>query len=127
LSFKAIKTSGKEERMRLEGAFAFRVFGMVLAGLIVAGNGWAEKPNIPFPSYGSGALEVRIYTNYFCPPCRAMEPDVEPILKELLKRNTIRLILVDVPFDERTNLFARNFLYAIRAKNDLEHALNALK
>jgi thiol-disulfide isomerase/thioredoxin len=97
----------------------FSLFAMFLTAGIVS----AQEPNMTFPSYGSGPVEVRLYTNYFCPPCRAMEPDVEPLLKELLKKNAIRLILVDFPFDERTNLFARNFLYAIKENNELEHAL----
>ena len=108
--------------MELKRVFAFGLFTMILAGLIVAGSGWAEDRNSPFPSYGSGPVEVRLYTDYFCPPCRAMEPAVEPILKELLKKNAIRLILVDVPFDQLTPLFAKNFLYALKWNNELEHA-----
>ena len=44
---------------------AFGLFPMILAGLIVAGGGWAEERNPPFPSYGSGPVEVRLYTDYF--------------------------------------------------------------
>jgi thiol-disulfide isomerase/thioredoxin len=108
--------------MRLKNLFAFGLFTMILTGLIVAGSGWAEERNPPFPSYGTGPVEVRLYTDYFCPPCRAMEPAAEQILIELLKKNAIRLILVDVPFDRLTPLFARNFLYAIRENNDLANA-----
>jgi thiol:disulfide interchange protein DsbA len=54
-----------------------------------------------------------------------MEPDVEPILKELLKKTAIRLTLVDVPFSPLTPLFARNFLYTLKANNDLEQVLRA--
>jgi thiol-disulfide isomerase/thioredoxin len=93
------------------------------SGTVEAVQAVSSNVRVPFPSYGSGPIEVSVYTNYFCAACRAMEPVVEPILKELLKNNMIRLILVDIPFDERTNLFARNFLYAIRENNDLEHAL----
>jgi thiol:disulfide interchange protein DsbA len=101
----------------------FVLFCTVLGGAVAAGKGWAKEPNFPFPSYGSGAIEVRIYTDYFCPPCQAMEPGVELILKDLLKKKMIRLTLVDVPFNKLTILFSRNFLYAIRENNDLEHAL----
>ena len=97
-------------------------FTMILAGLIVAGIGSAEERNPPFPSYGSGLVEVRLYTDYFCPPCRAMEPTVEPLLKDLLKKNAIRLTLVDTPYNQHTPLFARNFLYALNENNDLDHA-----
>jgi len=90
--------------------------------LIVTGIGSAEERNPPFPSYGSGPVEVRLYTDYFCSPCREMEPTVEPILKELLRKNAIRLTLVDVPFNQYTPLYARNFLYAIKENNALEDA-----
>jgi thiol:disulfide interchange protein DsbA len=102
--------------------FVFVLFCMVLAGAMAAGSGGAKDLNFPFPSYGSGAIEVRIYTDYFCPPCQAMEPGIEPILKDLLKKKTIRLTLVDVPFNKVTPLLARNFLYALKENNDLEHA-----
>jgi protein-disulfide isomerase len=108
--------------MGLKRVFAFGLFTMILTGLIVAGIGSAAEQNPPFPSYGSGPVEVRLYTDYFCPPCRAMEPTVEPLLKELLKINAIRLTLVDVPFSQLTLLYARNFLFALKENNDLEHA-----
>jgi len=109
--------------MGLKRVFASGLLTMILTGLIVVGGGSAEEQqNLPFPSYGSGPVEVRLYTDYFCPPCRTMEPAVEPLLKELLKKNAIRLTLVDVPFSQLTPLFARNFLYALKENNDLEHA-----
>lgn len=83
-------------------------------------NGFADNHDRWFPSYGTGAVEVRLYTDYFCPPCQAMEPQVEPLLKELLKKNKIRLILVDVPIHKLSPLFSRNFLYAFKANQNLE-------
>ena len=98
------------------------LFTLIIAGLIAAGIGSSEERNQPFPSYGSGPVEVRLYTDYFCPPCRAMEPTVEPLLKDLLKKNVIRLILVDTPFNQHTPLYAKYFLYALNENNDLDHA-----
>ena len=106
----------------MKRVFVYGLSTIFLVGLIVAGGGWAEEPNSPFPSYGSGPVEVRIYTDYFWPPCRAMEPAVEPTLKELLQKNAIRLILVDVPFNQLTPLFARNYLYTLKENNDPGHA-----
>ena len=97
-------------------------FTLVLGGSLMAGIGWAEMRDLPFPSYGSGPVEVRLFADYFCSPCRDIEPEVEPILKELLKQNMIRLTLVDVPHDKLTPLYARNYLYAIRENNDPEHS-----
>ena len=108
--------------MGLKKAFVSGLFTMILTGLIVAGIGSAAEQDPPFPSYGSGPVEVRLYTDYFCPPCRAMEPAVEPLLKDLLKKNAILLTLVDVHFSQHTFLYAKNFLFALKENNDLEHA-----
>jgi len=109
--------------MRLVNTFIFVLLTLILGGLITSGVGSAEERNPPFPSYGSGPVEVRLYTDYFCPPCRSMEPDVEPLLKDLLKKGAICLTLVDVPFSPLTPLFARNFLYALKENNDLQQVL----
>jgi protein-disulfide isomerase len=85
---------------------------------------YAQDPESPFPTYGSGAVHVRIYTDYFCPPCRAMEPQMEPMLKELLKRNAITLTLVDTPFYRNSALYARYFLYALKEENNSSHAFH---
>lgn len=108
--------------MTLKRCFAFWVHSMIMIGLIATGIGFAAEQNLAFPSYGSGPVEVRFYSDYFCPPCREMMPAAEPLLKDLLKKNTICLTLVDVPYSKLTPLYARNFLYAIRENNDPEHA-----
>jgi len=92
--------------------------------LILSATGlYAQGQETPFPTYGSGAVQVCIYADYFCPPCRGMEPAVEPLLRDLIKRNVIRVTLVDTPFNKYSPLYARYFLYALKAKNDLEYAL----
>ncbi|MCX5817331.1 MAG: thioredoxin domain-containing protein [Proteobacteria bacterium] len=75
------------------------------------------------PSFGTGAVKVRIYTDYFCPPCRAMEPKIEPILAELVKKNIINLTFVDTPIYKSSALYARYFLYILNEKNEFEFAL----
>jgi len=113
----------RKRLMKLKRIIPFLLFATFLGGLSIALPGWAEEPRLPFPSYGSGPVEVRIYTDYFCPPCRRMEPAIEPLLKNLIKRNAIRLTLVDMPFSSGSILYARYFLYALNEKNDFEHAL----
>jgi thiol:disulfide interchange protein DsbA len=108
--------------MKLKKTVVFGLLALIIAGLIVATDGSAAEQSSSFPSYGSGSVEVRIYSDYFCPPCRTIEPVVEPILKDLLKKNVIRLTLVDTPFHPHTALFARLFLYAIKKNNDVDHA-----
>lgn len=95
---------------------------MIITLLLVAEIGLASKQNPLFPSFGTGPVEVRIYTDYFCPPCQAMEPAAEPLLKDLLKKNAIRLIIVDTPFNQQTPLFAKYFLYAHHENKTADHA-----
>jgi thiol-disulfide isomerase/thioredoxin len=109
--------------MRLKKMLVLGLFAMILTGWIVAGSGSAQELNMPFPSYGTGPVEVRLYTDYFCSPCRAMEPVVEPLLRDLLKKKAIHLILVDVSTYKFSSLYAGCFLSALKEKNDFEHAL----
>jgi thiol-disulfide isomerase/thioredoxin len=77
------------------------------------------------PSFGTGTINVRIYTDYFCSPCRAMEPKIEPLLSELLKKNDINVTFVDVPFSRASVMYAKYFLYIINEKKDFDLALLA--
>ncbi len=74
------------------------------------------------PAFGEGRINVRLYTDYFCPPCREMEPDIEPILTELVREKIIRLTFVDTPFYRSSSLYARYFLYAVNEKTTLDNA-----
>jgi protein-disulfide isomerase len=84
----------------------------------------ATKDNLPFPSYGNGKVIVRIYTDYFCPPCRAAEPELEPLLIDLVKSKKVTVIFVDTPIYKDSQLYARYFLYALNKRNDFEYALH---
>jgi thiol:disulfide interchange protein DsbA len=98
-------------------------FRMIIMMLILPATGLcAEGKESPFPQYGKGPVEVRIYTDYFCPPCRAMKPHLEPVLKDLLQRGAITVIWVDTPFNRHSALYAKYFLYALVVKNDSDHA-----
>ncbi|MDA8123729.1 MAG: thioredoxin domain-containing protein [Deltaproteobacteria bacterium] len=108
--------------MRFKNTLLSGLLAVIVAGVIAMGGGAAEGADKPFPAFGSGPVEVRLYTDYFCPPCRALEPLVEPILKEMLKKNQIRLTLVDVPNTPNSPFYARRFLYALKAKHSLEQA-----
>lgn len=83
----------------------------------------ATKDNLPFPSYGTGKVIVRIYTDYFCPPCRAAEPELEPLLIDLVKSKKITVTFVDTPIYKDSQIYARYFLYVLNKKNDFEQAL----
>jgi thiol:disulfide interchange protein DsbA len=113
-----------EMNMKRQNASIRAVLIIVMLLVLPVSGLCAEKQPPPFPEYGTGAVQVRIYTDYFCPPCRAMEPAVEPVLKDLLKRNAIRLTLVDTPFYRHSALYAKFFLYALKKKNHIENAFH---
>ena len=77
------------------------------------------------PSFGEGKIQVRLYTDYFCPSCRALEPEIETVLSDLVKKNSITLIFVDTPVTKDSPLYARYFLYIMNAKKTMEQALLA--
>jgi protein-disulfide isomerase len=119
------KRPGKGELNMKRKKTSIRTFCMTIMLLILLPAGlYAKEQKMPFPKYGTGPIQVRIYTDYFCPPCRAMEPMVEPILHDLLKRNAITLTLIDVPYHRLTPLYAKYFLYALKTKNDPDHAFH---
>jgi thiol:disulfide interchange protein DsbA len=80
---------------------------------------------ILIPSFGQSKINVRVYTDYFCGPCRAGEPRIEALLLDLVKLNTIRLTFVDTPVHPETPLYARYFLYILNNKKDFDHVLMA--
>ncbi len=73
------------------------------------------------PVFGQGKVNVRLYTDYFCSPCKAMETELEPVIEDLLKKNTIKLIFIDTPFSQYSSLYARYFLYGINDRRQIDH------
>lgn len=100
---------------------------IILSWLALPGYATAQPHAAHLASFGSGSIEVRLYSDYFCPPCQATEPVIEPVLKDLLKRKVIRLVLVDTPFNRYTPLYARYFLYTLRDAGDVEQAFRVRK
>lgn len=100
----------------------FTVFAMQAFGESIPG---ATKDGMPFPSYGIGKVVVRMYADYFCPPCRAVLPELVPLLDDLIKSKKITVVFVDTPIYKDSQLYARYFLYALNKKNDFEYALRA--
>ena len=83
----------------------------------------ADKGSIP--SYGQGPHEVLIFSDYFCPPCQALEPQLEPVLDELYKKGIVKISFVDTPMHKETPLFAKFYLYAAKASPDYRSAMRA--
>jgi thiol-disulfide isomerase/thioredoxin len=78
----------------------------------------------PMTSFGKGRIEVRIYTDYFCNPCRAVEPELEPVIRSLMKKRKITIVFVDTPIHSHTPLYAKYFLYALNENKDFNSALH---
>jgi protein-disulfide isomerase len=73
------------------------------------------------PSLGKGTYEVVLFTDYFCPPCKRIDAQAEPVLKELLASGKVKITFVDVPLSRFTPIYARQYLYAVNAgANDEE-------
>jgi len=96
---------------------------LLTLGLGVAGWETAGGQENFLPSFGTGTIKVRLYTDYFCSPCRDMEPELEPLLLDLVKDGTIHLTFIDVPTSQHTALYARYFLSALAEKKDFDSAL----
>lgn len=112
----------KKYTVFLSMAAALLIFPIFFRGAVTPVYGANES--MP-PTFGKGPVKVRLYTDYFCKPCRSMEPKVESTLTELVGKNLVTLTFVDMPFYQYSSMYARYFLYSTREKNDLDSALVA--
>jgi thiol:disulfide interchange protein DsbA len=102
------------------------VLGLILFTIFFKGSvtpAYAE--DIFMPSFGTGKIQVLLYTDYFCNPCRALEPKIEPLLIDLVKENTITITFIDTPIHPQTTFYAKYFLYILNENKDFKHALRA--
>jgi hypothetical protein len=102
------------------------LLGILLFSFLFHGSvtpGYAE--DILLPSFGNGQIQVRLYTDYFCNPCGAMETKLEPIITELVKKGLINITFIDTPIHKETPLYAQFFLYILNEKKAFNHALRA--
>ncbi|AJE03227.1 vitamin K epoxide reductase family protein [Geobacter pickeringii] len=85
----------------------------------------AYAATTPIPTFGSGPVTVRLYTDYYCGPCSSVEKAVEEALAVLARGNDVRVTFVDTPLHKETSLYAAYFLYAVNGSSDINHALRA--
>ena len=106
---------------------AFVILGYIFVILTFSGSATpaygAEKSIVP--SYGSGRYELIIFTDYFCPPCQAMETEIDPAVKEFLSGGGVRVTFVDLPIHKETRLYAQYYLYAAKAAKNYKNVLHA--
>jgi thiol:disulfide interchange protein DsbA len=101
------------------------ILTLLLVSSISLIPGPLNAQGVLLPTYGQGKISVRVYTDYFCVPCREGEPKIESLLTDLVKKNKITLTFIDTPVHPETPLYARYFLYVSIYKKDLEYALFA--
>lgn len=104
----------------------FLVLGIILFLIFFQGVVtplYAEE--IVLPSFGDGKIKVRIYTDYFCGPCGSLEPDIEKIIKNLVKDGVINVTFIDTPIHKHTSLYAKYFLFILKGKNEFNHAIHS--
>ncbi len=79
----------------------------------------------PVPSFGKGPCQVIVFTDYFCPPCQGLEPNLEPMLEKIHAKGRAEIIFVDMPIYKETPLYARYYLYAANAKGGFKDVMDA--
>jgi len=75
------------------------------------------------PSFGRGDIKVRLYTDYFCGPCRAVEPEAETLLYELVRKDRINLTFIDMPIHRPTPVYTAYYLSLSQRERGLDRIL----
>jgi uncharacterized membrane protein len=108
------------------------LIGVALAGYLVMITAFSGSitpaygaEESPVPLFGKGKIAITIFTDYFCQPCQSVEKDLEPVLEAVLKNEQATVTFVDMPIHRQTVLYAKYFLYAVRAANDWRDVLQA--
>ncbi len=113
-------------RIRLP-LLAFALLGYLFVTLTFSGSATPAygQDAGTFPAYGNGRYEVYVFTDYFCPPCRGIENDLEAGLKAVMATGGVRIAFVDMPIYKNTPLYVKYFLYAVHAGGGFQGALKA--
>jgi thiol-disulfide isomerase/thioredoxin len=79
------------------------------------------------PSFGRGDVKVRLYTDYFCGPCREVEPAAEAVLYDLARKDRINLTFVDMPIHRHTPVYTAYYLSLAQRERGLDRILRIRK
>jgi len=114
------------ERARRTLATLAAAAGLVFFLLFFSGAATpAYAAESPLPAFGAGPVQVRIYTDYFCGPCRAEEAEVIALVTELVEKNLVRVLFIDTPVHQETILYAGYFLAIMNANREFGRAVAA--
>ena len=127
-------TRNKEQEMQIKKQTVTVITAVVvIMAVVTAITAFAATPTrtpkttkqqTAYPIYGDGSIEVRLYTDYFCPPCRAMKSEIDSVLRELVENNKVRLILVDMPRTKDSVEYAKEYLRCLHLYlNDIDTAI----
>lgn len=114
------------ERTRKALAALAAAAGLLFFLLFFSGSAtpvYAAEPVMS--AFGTGPVEVRLYTDYFCAPCAAEEAEVIALVAELVGKNRVRVLFIDTPVHPETVLYADYFLAALNARKDFRQAVAA--
>lgn len=88
---------------------------------------YGQDSTSSIPSLGKGKYEIVMFADYFCPPCRRIDTKAEPLLKELLSTNKVKITFVDVPLHSASPIYAKYYLYAANANPGANSVLHIRK
>lgn len=103
---------------------AFSLLGYLTIFLTLSGSvtpAYGQVTGTGVPSLGQGNYEIIMFTDYFCPPCLSIDTKAEPLLKELLATQKVKITFVDVPFHKPTPIYIKYFIYAVNANPQAEN------
>lgn len=104
--------------MRKKLSLLISVLGMLLVPI----SGTAAETLESIFSWGSGPIEVFIFSDYFCPPCQTIEPYLENALLDL-HRSGVKVTLVDKPIYAKSPMYSQYFFYAAKAAKSFDEVL----
>ncbi|MBP8980026.1 MAG: thioredoxin fold domain-containing protein [Syntrophobacterales bacterium] len=79
------------------------------------------------PTYGSGRYHLFIFSDYFCQPCQNLEKELDGRVQKLISERGVQVSFVDMPIYKLTPLYAKYFLYAVKAAKSYREVLQARK
>jgi hypothetical protein len=112
----ALRLLGKE----ILGATA--ILGFVIVFGLFRGAAVQDEREAFLPTYGSGRIQVRLYTDFACQHCQVLEVKAGPLIRELVERKVITITFVNTVPD---SLLGKYFLYILNTGNGLEQAMRA--
>jgi thiol:disulfide interchange protein DsbA len=108
----------------------FVLAGFIFFFLVFSGSTVPVYAAEPMPRiYGQGEQEIRIYTDYFCAPCRSVETKIEKTIEEAVRKGKGRIVFIDTPVHGGNNtvLYARYYIYALEAADSDIRTANRIR